>query len=98
MTLSKEFKTIAQEGVEQFLEEFTASSNELIYTEKGILSEHPQDYNVGWALGFLEGTISSQYSHMYNEHMTQEDNFEIRRMISKIAPIIKQLIFDAQHR
>ena len=58
MTLSEEFKTFAQEGVDQFLEQFTVSSNELIHTEQGILSDHPQDFNLGWALGFLEGSGS----------------------------------------
>ena len=98
MTLSAEFKIVAQEGVDQFLEQFTASSNELIHTEQGVLSEHPQDFNLGSALGFLEGSISVVFTNMNKKQMTQEENLEIRKMISKIAPKIKQLIFDAQHR
>ena len=98
MTLSEKFKTIAQEGVDQFLEQFTATSNELIHTEQGILSEHPQDFNLGSALGFLEGTLSTIFTNMHERQMTHEENFEIRKMISKIAPEIKQLIFDVQHR
>jgi len=98
MTLSEEFQTVTQEGIDQFLEQFTATSNELIHTEQGFLSDHPQDFNLGSALGFLEGTISAAFTNMYKRQMTQEENFEIRKMISKIAPKIKQLIFDAQHR
>ena len=80
------------------MEQFTATSNELIYTEQGILSDHPQDFNLGSALGFLEGTISTAFTNMYKRQMTQEENFEIRKMVSKIAPKVKQLIFDAKHR
>ena len=98
MTLPEEFKSFAQEGIDQFMEQFTATSNELIYTEQGILSDHPQDFNLGWALGFLEGTISMEFTNMYRKQMTKEENFEIRKMISKIAPKVKQLIFDAKNR
>lgn len=98
MVLPEDFKSLAQEGIDQFMEQFTASSNELIYREHGILSSNPEDFNLGNALGFLEGTISTEYLNMYERQMTKEENVEIRRMIGKIAPKIKQLIFDAKHR
>jgi len=98
MTLSEEFKSFVQEGIDQFMDQFTATSNELIYTEQGILSDHPEDFNLGWALGFLEGTISIAFTNRYGRQMTKEENFEIRKMISKIASKVKQLIFDAKHR
>lgn len=98
MTLPQEFKSFAQESINQFMEQFTAASNELIYTEQGILSDHPQDFNLGYALGYLEGTISVAFTNMHSRQMTQEENFEIRKMISKIASKVKQLIFDAKHR
>lgn len=98
MTLPEEFKSFAQEGIDQFMEQFTATSNELIYTEQGILSDHPEDFNLGWALGFLEGTISIAFTNRCGRQMTKEESFEIRKMINKIAPKVKQLIFDAKHR
>lgn len=98
MTLPEEFKSFAQEGIDQFMEQFTATSNELIYTEQGIISDHPQDFNLGAALGFLEGTISTAFTNMYSRQMTKEENVEIRKMISKIAPKVKQLIFDTEYR
>lgn len=98
MTLPEDFKSLAQKRINQFLEQFTASSNELIYREHGILSSNPEDFNLGNALGFLEGTISTEFLDMYERQMTAEENNEIRRMIAKITPKIKQLIFDAKHR
>ena len=98
MILPEEFKSFAQECIDQFMEQFTATSDELIYIEQGILSDHPQDFNLGAALGFLEGTTSTAFTNMYRRQMTKEENFEIRRMIGKIAPKVKQLIFDAKHR
>ena len=98
MALSEEFKNIAQEGISEFLEDFRARSNELMYAESGILSEHPQDYNFGHTLGYLEGVISTQFTSMHQKSMTHEENFELRRMLAVIAPEIKQLIFDAGHR
>jgi len=98
MALEKEFKSFAQESIDQFIEQFTVTSNELIYTEQGILSKHPQDFNLGYALGFLEGTISTAFTNRYGKQMTQKENFEIRNMIGEIVTEVKQLIFDAEHR
>jgi len=98
MSLSEEFRNIAQEGIIEFLEDFRTRSNELMYTSKGLLSEHPQDFNFGHTMGYLEGVLSTQFTSMYQRSMTFEENLEIRKMLSKIASEIRQLIFDAEHR
>ena len=98
MVLSEEFKNIAKDGIDQFLENFRASSNDLMYTKEGTLTNYPQDFNFGYAIGYLEGTLSTQFSNMYQRSMSSEENFELRRMLAVIIPEIKQLIFDTEHR
>ena len=98
MVLSEEFKNIAKDGIDQYLEEFRVSSNELMYAKEGTLSNHPQDFNFGYAVGYLEGILSTQFTSMYKKSMTLEENLELRRMLAMAVIEIKQLIFDTEHR
>jgi hypothetical protein len=49
-------------------------------------------------MGYLEGIISSRFKNMHERDMLPDENFELREMLAKIMPEIKQLIFDAEHR
>jgi hypothetical protein len=98
MVLSEEFKNIAQQGIDKFLEHYRANADKLLYIKKGISSDHPQDYNFGHSMGYLEGILSSRFKNMHKRDMLPDENFELREMLAKIMPEIKQLIFDAEHR
>ncbi len=93
MTFSVDFKKEISQMIADFLQETKNNSYKLITQETGLLSEHPQDFNFGHGLGYLEGIISTNFLSQYGREMTLKENMEMRDEIAKIAIKYKELIF-----
>lgn len=98
MSLPEEFANRAEQFIDLFVKQFTATSHEIKNPSPDKVSEHPEDFDLGYSLGFLEGVISDMFATQYGRWVKQEENEEIRKMISKVTPKMKQLIFDAKRR
>ena len=98
MTLQSEFIKDAEDFLKNFMENFRNIENELIFTERGHLCDHPQDFNFGHASGFMDATLSIRFLNLYNRDPNQIEHDEILKLISTVLPEIKQKIFDAEFR
>ena len=95
VALSDEFKTMVNDVLLAYVEDFKLHANEMVHTEKGLLSDDPQDFNTGHAVGFLEGMISTRFNLTHARSMNWEENKELRQMLVDPALEIKKIIFNA---
>lgn len=93
MVLSEEFKEFALTMIKDFLRETKQNSYQLMVQDKGMLSDHPQDFNFGYGLGYLEGVIATNFLIQNNTQMELKENLELRALIGNIVPEYKELIF-----
>jgi len=91
MCFDDDFKKDIQDQISQVLQN-TKETYVLQSADSSLITNHLQDFNLGYGMGFVEASLIMRFAQRYKRHMKAREKAELKILMYKFCFELKKTI------